>query len=186
MRFFKKSSFLLALVGLLFFGATVVRAEGISVSHAEVYASDDGYFLDAEFNLELTPALEEALNRGVSLAFTVTVEIIEPRWYWFNKDIVNLRQERRISFNPLTRAYRFSMGSLYLSFNSFKDALQALTRLNGIRIADPGSMKKGNHYEARAQMRLDVSQLPKPFQVDALSSNDWNLASQQLNWTVSP
>jgi hypothetical protein len=186
MPYFKKLSLLLALLGTLLLGAATVRAEGISVRHAEVTATEEGYFLNADFDLELTPVLEEALNRGVSLTFTVSMEIIEPRWYWFNKDIVNLRQERRLSFNPLMRVYRFSIGSLYLSFNTLRDALQALTRLNGVRIADPGSMKKGEHYEARAQMRLDVSQLPKPFQVDALSSNDWNLASKPLSWTVSP
>ncbi len=186
MPYFKKLSLLLMLFGALFLGVATVRAEGISVRNAEVTATEEGYFLNADFDLELTPALEEALNRGVSLTFTVSMEIIEPRWYWFNKDIVNLRQERRLSFNPLMRVYRFSIGSLYLSFNTLKDALQALTRLNGVRIADPGSMKKGGHYEARTQMRLDVSQLPKPFQVDALSSNDWNLASKPLSWTVSP
>ena len=186
MPYFKKLSLLLTLLVALFLGVTAVYAEGISVRHAEVIATEDGYFLNEDFDLELTPALEEALNRGVSLTFTVTMEIIEPRWYWFNKNIVNLRQERRISFNPLMRVYRFSIGSLYLSFNTLKDALQALTRLNGVRIADSGSMKKGEHYEARTQMRLDVSQLPKPFQVDALSSNDWNLASKPLSWTISP
>ena len=168
MPYFKKLSLLLTLLGVLFLGVTAVHAEGISVRHAEVIATEDGYFLNEDFDLELTPALEEALNRGVSLTFTVSMEIIEPRWYWFNKDIVNLRQERRLSFNTL------------------KDALQALTQLNGVRIADSGSMKKGEHYEARTQMRLDVSQLPKPFQVDALSSNDWNLASTPLIWTISP
>ncbi len=186
MPYFKRLSILLGVVGILLLGVAPALAEGISVRQAEISATEEGYFLNADFDLELTPALEEALNRGVSLTFTVTVEVIEPRWYWFNKDIVNLRQERRISFNPLTRVYRFSMGSLYLSFNTLRDALQALTQLNKVRVADPGSMKKGGRYEARAQMRLDVSQLPKPFQVDALSSNDWNLASRPFSWTVTP
>lgn len=161
-------------------------AEGIVVREAKVFAGDDGYFVNAEFDLELTPALEEALSRGVPLTFQVSLDVIEPRWYWFDKEVATLRQERRISFNPLTRAYRFSIGSLYLSFNSLQDALQSLTRLNRVRIGGPGSLRKGGHYEARLQMKLDVAQLPKPFQVDALSSNDWNLTSRPLTWKIAP
>jgi len=31
-------------------------------------------------------------------------------------------------------------------------------------------------------MRLDVTQLPKPFQVNALTSREWNLASEWRRW----
>jgi hypothetical protein len=34
-------------------------------------------------------------------------------------------------------------------------------------------------------MRLDVTQLPKPFQINALASRDWNLASEWFRWTLS-
>lgn len=185
MRYFGKFSRCLALLCLLLWAAGG-WAEGISVREAVVVAAEDGYFMNAEFDLELTTVLEEALTHGVPLTFQVTLDIIEPRWYWFNKEVVTLRQERRLSFNPLTRAYRFSIGSLYLSFNSLQDALQSLARLNHVHIAGAGSLKKGNRYEARLQMKLDVSQLPKPFQVDALSSNDWNLSSRVFDWKITP
>ena len=185
MRYFGNFSRCLALLCLLIFSAGS-WSDGISVRNVEVFAAEDGYFINGEFELDLTPALEEALARGVPLTFQVSLDIIEPRWYWFDKDVVTLRQERRISFNPLTRAYRFSIGSLYLGFNSLQDALQSLSRLNRVRIAAPGALRKGSHYEARLQMKLDVARLPKPFQVDALSSNDWNLASKPLSWKISP
>jgi len=34
-------------------------------------------------------------------------------------------------------------------------------------------------------MRLDVSELPKPFQVNALASREWNIGSDWYRWTVS-
>ncbi|MDE1941956.1 MAG: DUF4390 domain-containing protein [Betaproteobacteria bacterium] len=185
MRFSAKFSRWLALLSLLLC-CVGSWAEGIAVREAHVFAADDGYFVNAEFGLELTPALEEALSRGISLTFQVSLDVIEPRWYWFNKDVVTLRQERRLSFNPLTRAYRFSIGSLYLSFNSLQDALQSLAQLNRIRLGGPGLLRKGERYEAHLQMKLDVAQLPKPFQVDALSSNEWNLTSRPLTWKITP
>ena len=39
--------------------------EGIDVKSAELYATNgDDYYLDAQFEIELTPTLEEALNKG--------------------------------------------------------------------------------------------------------------------------
>jgi hypothetical protein len=184
MPFCKKLKALL-LVGLLTLMAAA-WGEGVTVKTAVVTVAEEGVLLNADFDVELTPALEEALTRGVPLAFVLNFELIEPRWYWLNKTIVSMQQERRISFNPLTRVYRFSMGPLNLSFNSLADAVQALTQLSAIKVAEAGALKKGAHYRATVQMHLDVAQLPKPFQVDALSSSDWKLSSRPFEWVVSP
>jgi hypothetical protein len=34
-------------------------------------------------------------------------------------------------------------------------------------------------------MRLDTTQLPKPFQVSALANREWTLASQWKRWELS-
>ena len=189
MQFFRKSDLFLPLTALLLWMLTAVvpaQAEGVKVNHASIYVSEEGQYLDADFSLELTPVLEDALNRGVSLTFNISLEVLEPRWYWFNKELIHFQQDRRLSFNPLTRTYRFSIGSLYLSFGTLEDALQALTHLNHMRLAEAARLSKGGHYEASLQMKLDVSQLPKPFQLDAISNSDWNLVSRPMNWTVKP
>jgi len=36
------------------------------------------------------------------------------------------------------------------------------------------------------RMKLDVNQLPKPFQVSALTSHEWQLASDWDRWTFTP
>lgn len=35
-------------------------------------------------------------------------------------------------------------------------------------------------------MRLDVTQLPKPLQVNALTNEDWNLESEPYRWEILP
>ena len=45
-------------------------------------------------------------------------------------------------------------------------------------------LDEGKVYEAAIRMRLDVSQLPKPLQINALASRDWNLASAWFRWTL--
>ena len=41
-------------------------------------------------------------------------------------------------------------------------------------------------YTAAVRLRLDTSQLPKPLQIDALGSRDWNLSSDWYRWTFRP
>ena len=51
---------------------------------------------------------------------------------------------------------------------------------------DIGVLSRGSVYAAAVRMRLDVSQLPKPFQLNALASRDWNLSSDWHRWSVKP
>jgi hypothetical protein len=44
----------------------------------------------------------------------------------------------------------------------------------------------GDSYEAQVRMRLDVNQLPKPFQVNAITSREWSLASDWHELAVPP
>ncbi len=46
--------------------------------------------------------------------------------------------------------------------------------------------KKRDVYQAGLRMRLDPAQLPKPLQVNALASKDWNLDSEWYRWNVNP
>ena len=46
--------------------------------------------------------------------------------------------------------------------------------------------KKNGDYIAAVRMRLDVTQLPKPLQVNALATEDWSLDSDWYRWIVQP
>jgi hypothetical protein len=36
------------------------------------------------------------------------------------------------------------------------------------------------------RMRLDANQLPKPFQLNALASREWQLDSEPYRWSFTP
>jgi hypothetical protein len=40
-------------------------------------------------------------------------------------------------------------------------------------------------YEAQLRMRLDTARLPKPFQIDALGSDNWDVTSSWFRWTIT-
>ncbi len=175
----------LAALFLLAFAAPVF-AEGISVKSATVEAVEDGWQLDAEFDIQFNPRLEEAVNRGVPLYFVVEFELARPRWYWFDEKPVQFSQTYKISYTPLLRQYRLAVGNVYQNFTRFEEVTRVLARLRGVHIADRGTFKKDVTYQAGIRMRLDTAQLPKPFQLNAIASRDWTLASDWHRWSLTP
>ena len=184
----RRSSWLAAFTALLlgFAAAAPALAEGIEVRKAALITAEDGYFLEAEFDIALTHTLEDALNKGVPLYFDLEFELIRRRWYWFNEKLANARQQYRLSYNALTRHYRVGVGRLYQNFDTLAEALAFLSRVRVREIAEPGSFAKGAIYTAALRLRLDSSQLPRPFQVSAVGSREWSISSDWHRWTVSP
>lgn len=178
----------------LYVSVSFAYAEGISVVKAEARAVDEGYELVADFKIVLPPSVSEALKRGVVLNFITELAITRSRWYWLDTDVMSHEQSTKLSYNALTRQYRISRGTLFQGFSSLENALRVL----GHQSAPPvpaGALSGSDGYVAQliqgqirhtafAQMRLDVSQLPKPLQVSALTNPDWNLDSERHSWPI--
>lgn len=185
----RKLNFLrrLTLLCLMWCSMNASASEGIHVKSAEVSQNAGEYYLQATFEVELTHTLEDALNKGLPLHFVVEFELIRPRWYTlylWNKSILEFEQDYRLSYNALTRQYRLSLGAFHQNFDSLNDALALMGRLRPRLLADSDLLDEGKVYEAAIRMRLDVTQLPKPFQINALASRDWNLVSEWFRWTL--
>ena len=164
----------------------VAMAEGIDVRSAVVELGPEGWQLAAEFDIQFSPRLEEAVNRGVPLYFVVEFEMARPRWFWFDEKPVVLSQTYKISYTPLLRQYRLSVGDVYQNFTRFEEVTRVLSRLRGWHVADRGAFKKDQVYQASLRMRLDTAQLPKPFQLNAIASRDWAVASEWHRWSIVP
>lgn len=152
-------------------------AQLIENTEARIEYQDGGFELAAAFDFDLPPALEDALHKGIPLYFVVEFQLTRPRWYWFDEKPVNASRSVRLSYQPLTRQYRVSTGGLQLPFNRLKGALQFIQQVRGWRVFERGDVKRGEAYHAELRMRLDLSQLPKPFQINAVNTRDWNLSS---------
>lgn len=146
-------------------------------------ADDGGFALAADFDLEFSQRLEEAVGKGLALHFVAEFELTRPRWYWFDEKVAKASQTWRLTYHALTRQYRLSTGVLHQSFTSLAEALRVLSRLRHWQVVEPGLVQPGETFVAGLRIYLDVSQLPKPFQVEALSNKDWVLAADWKRWS---
>ncbi len=163
-----------------------VQATDISIRNPQLIANEDGYILAADFNINFNSRLEEAVNKGVVLYFAVDFELTRSRWYWFDEQIIHRNKTFRLSYHALTRQYRLSTGALHQSYTSLDEALRIMSRLRNWQVLETGEIKADQTYLASLRMRLDLTQMPKTFQVSALSNKDWNLASDWGRWTFTP
>jgi hypothetical protein len=155
--------------------------ERIGVMAAELELAKDGgggaIVLNATFEFEMPQALEEAVQKGIALYFNIEFELFRKRWYWFDRKIGMQTLTYRLSYSPLTRQYRLARGGLSQPFDSAEEALALVKSVRNWKVADKSQLSPRDDYDAQVRMRLDVSQLPKPFQVNAITSREWNLAS---------
>ncbi|WP_226496711.1 DUF4390 domain-containing protein [Ferribacterium limneticum] len=159
----------------------------IDISNPQLSASEDGYVLSADFKFELNPRLEEAVTKGVVLYFVADFELSKARWYWLDEKLVSRSQTYRLSYHALTRQYRLTTGGLHQSFQTLSDAMLVLSRLRSWTVIDKNdkAVRPGEPYDASLRMRLDVTQLPRPFQISALGNKDWSLSSDWKIWPAN-
>ena len=189
-----------ALLGLLLFSVfcplSSVFGEGIEVRKAELHYSGDSFHLSADFDIRLKFVVEQALEQGISLYFISEFTLTHPRWYWLEETVTQNEQSFKLSYNALTRQYRIARGALFQNFASLDDALNLIDHQSSLpipaEIFRPSGYlaellpKRDNSYVAAVRLRLDVTQLPKPLQVNALTGNDWNMDSDWYRWIVHP
>ena len=161
------------------------RADTIVVKSAELRADDDDFVLNADFDLTLNATLEEALQRGVPLYFLLEFEISRPRWYWFDDKVLSSSVQYRITWTALTRQYRVSSGLFGQTLYTLEEVERFLSRVTSRPVARRDQLQQGARYDAALRLRLDVNQLPKPFQVDALASREWSLQSEWHRWSFT-
>ena len=171
---------------LLLFASLGAQAADITVRNPQLSVGEDGYVLAADFSISLNARLEDTVARGVALYFVVDFELTRSRWYWLDEEVVSRSQSFQLSYHALTRQYRLSSGALHQSFATLDEAMRILSRLRNWQVLDKGSLTTTQVYLAAVRMRLDVTQMPKTFQVNALANRDWNLSSEWLRWNVTP
>ena len=146
----------------------------------------DGLRLSAALSFDLSPQIEDALNRGVPIAFVAQADVMRQRWYWIDKKVSASERHMRLSYQALTRKWRLNSAAgamsssglglvLNQTFDTLADAMGAVKRVNRWQIAEAGELDPAGTYQVEFRFQLDVSQLPRPLQIGAIGQADWNM-----------
>lgn len=166
-----------------------IASTGIAGTSVRLTPSATGseWDLQADFNVEL-PARVAELARSTPLYFVLDWRMARPRWYWRDDRLAQGQLYWRLSHNPLTQQWRMSSansaaisdGRFAITHTSLKDALNSLRRIRRDGLVQSGELQANQKYELRVRLRLDTTQLPKPFQINAITNDDWALDSGVL------
>ena len=141
--------------------------------------------IDAEVDFQLNDQLRDAAERGLPLYFTADVVISRSRWWWFDETVVDTTLTWRVVYNALTRQWRAGAGELTLPVSSLDQAMDMVRHIRNWQLVDVSDLDYGVTYSGQLRLRLDTSQLARPFQVNALNSSSWSLATPWADFSFS-
>lgn len=169
------------------------RANEPEVLQMSLQRSTEGLFLSARVALAPTPAVEEALLKGVPLYFVWQADVMRDRWYWTDKRVVSMVRTWRLVYQPLTRRWRLSLSNdigansggsglqyaLHQNFDSLAEALASVGRVSRWKLSDAGRLEPDSDERVEWSFRLDLSLLPRPFQIGMGNQPEWVIEVQR-------
>ena len=176
----------LAILLMMVIAGAAHAADIVARGEPVLQEAEGNYVLQADFAINFSAQLAEAVNRGVPLYFSIDFELSQSRWYWFDRKIIQRNKPIRLSYHALTRQYRLSTGGLHHSYPSLDEAIHMLSRVRNWRVINKRDVRPGESYQAALRIRFDLTQLPKTFQVSALLNREWNLTSEWARWVFVP
>ena len=188
-----RALFVCVLLGVTFVlptNAQTAASSLVEISELRLERADGALLLQSTLRLDLSNSVEDALKKGMPIYFVTEAELTRDRWYWYDKKIGLIARHYRLAYQPLTRMWRLNVSrepigmvglasSLSQTFETLPEALAAIRRTVNWKLADVADLDSDNKYTLIFKFRLDVSQLPRPFQMMAGSQSEWNLSTQK-------
>jgi len=158
------------------------------VTQFRVERIDEEILVSAQMQFDLPTAVEDALLKGIPMVFVIEADVLRERWYWYDKKIMSTQRQMRLAYQPLTRKWRLNINAglgavvpmglaLNQSLDTLAQALSAIKRVSRWKVADFGDLDPAVKYKLEFRFRLDLTQLPRPFQIGALGQSEWDISS---------
>lgn len=175
------------------FAASQEGATPASISAIQVERTEGAVFLNAQLKFDLPAPIEDVLLKGIPLFFVAEAEVRRDRWYWYDKKLVTAMRQIRLAYQPLTRRWRLNVssgsggsaggvggglgGGLPQYFDTLAEAMSKVQRINRWRIVDLADLDPDVLHTIELSFKLDVSQLPRPFQMGLIGQSDWDISA---------
>ena len=193
-RLFKSSKHTLLILPLLLLISFQTAAEGINTTRAQAKLTGSGQLsISSRFHTDLPDQLKQALTQGVPLTVTLSYQLSAPTAAAYRFKLGQIvgssdsNVQYRLSYHPLTGRYRVTVGTFSTEYNTLDTALRGIGAIANWKVLPEGALGGTGAQSVRAEIRLMLStaQLPKPFQINALTSKSWQLDSGWKTLTIS-
>ena len=152
--------------------------------------TEEGVYLSAVVRFDVPPVVEDALLKGIAIYFVVEADVYRDRWYWTDLRVASAARTLRLAYQPLTGRWRVNIvnglitsssglrATFSQNYETLPEALSAIQRVSHWKIADASEVDPGEQYMLNLNFSLDLSQLPRPFQIGVAGQRDWTIAAQ--------
>ena len=153
--------------------APSAHAQGVELAALQTGKTDTALTLEFAARVTLPRAVDDALQRGVPIYFVAEAQLLRNRWYWRDERVARVSRSWRVAYQPLTSAWRVSLGGLNQTYASLAEAMSAVTSASGWRLTDLSQIDTDKSYYLEFSYRLDTSQLPGPMQFGLGGQSEW-------------
>ena len=192
---------LVAVCLCLAWASAASAAAPTEITQLRTERAEDGVYLSAVVRFDVPPVVEDALLKGIAIYFVVEADVYRDRWYWTDLRVASAARTLRLAYQPLTGRWRVNIVSglitsssglratLSQNYETLPEALSAIQRVSHWKIADTSEVEPGEQYMLNLNFWLDLSQLPRPFQIGVAGQRDWTISAQlkdRLRLTPAP
>jgi hypothetical protein len=156
-----------------------LRAQGVELATLQTSKAEGALNLEFVARVSLPRAVEDALQRGVPIYFVAEAQLLRNRWYWRDERVARVSRSWRLVFQPLTGAWRVSLGGLNQTYPSLAEALGTISRSAGWKLAELSQLDPDKAYYLEFSYHLDSSQLPGPMQFGLGGQADWAVGASR-------
>ena len=161
-------------------------AKSINIKSTHAYTENTTYYLDAQFNFELTEEADKALRHGIALEIHTDFQLrLKREWLW-DKTIIEKKIIYKLEHRPLTNNFltiNLNTG-LRNSYSNLDAALNYITTVSKMKLFDQNILQKDKVYLARIKIFLDIGSLPPPLRPQAYFSPKWDMSSEWFKWKL--
>ena len=165
MRFFKKISIIIIILSLVIIDR-LPDYEDNEILIKDVVIDNSKDIKKIEFNQEINfdNLIIKAIDKGIPLAFKVTLKVVEINDIWPTKTILKKVGYYQIEYKALRKVYRVEdiNGNRY-EYKYIDEAIQKILKVEDFTFS---FINNRMNYELWLNVALDRKKLPKPLQVN--------------------
>ena len=172
---------------LLLLTSHAANAADFAIKEAHASFNQTALSVDAQFDLQLSDTVSEALHNGVSIQLLTTLDLFTTRPYIWDPRIAQWVFTQQIRYHSLTNRYVLTspqqQGSRsYASLSDLFGDIENFRFQSDISGDTLPASKRG--YKLQLRIALDNSILPAPLRVMTYISPSWKLRSKIYEWSI--